>query len=78
MEKIGYFQALQRDQLLQSRFKSNWQNEFKEGQIRFPPTYKLELNVNRWSNSWRIPGWTDRILFHENKKNLMIKIKNKN
>ena len=41
---------------------------FKEGMIHFPPSYKLVENDNKFASSkdWRIPGWTDRILFHEN------------
>ncbi len=36
---------------------------FKEGEILFPPTYKL-LKFDDAYNTTRIPSWTDRILYY--------------
>lgn len=42
--------------------------------IFFPPTYKLEPSHNSWCSGkdFRIPGWTDRIVFKENTKDNLI------
>ena len=36
--------------------------DFKEGEIKFKPTYKLEIGKDLY-NSSRTKSWTDRILF---------------
>mmetsp|Transcript_32978 Transcript_32978/g.32669 ORF Transcript_32978/g.32669 Transcript_32978/m.32669 type:complete len:189 (+) Transcript_32978:604-1170(+) len=43
--------------------------DFQEGEIRFPPTYRFDKGVNRYDTSkkQRIPGWTDRILYKDRK-----------
>lgn len=53
------------DQFLHERLKTEKLFEnFKEGLILFPPTYKLYpmKNVYNIKKKKRIPGWTDRIL----------------
>ena len=39
--------------------------EFQEGNIQFPPTFKYDLGSDRYdtSSKKRIPSWTDRILW---------------
>ena len=39
----------------------------KEGEISFPPTYKYKKNTNSYNIDKRVPSWTDRILFKNNK-----------
>ncbi|XP_033731950.1 phosphatidylinositol polyphosphate 5-phosphatase type IV-like isoform X2 [Pecten maximus] len=44
---------------------------FTEGRINFKPTYKFDLNSEAYDTSpkFRIPSYTDRILYHSKKKN---------
>ncbi|CAD8144323.1 unnamed protein product [Paramecium octaurelia] len=66
-----FFGWLSKDQMHLSRNNSlNYQTQFYEGMIFFPPTYKLLEYQNQWAigNDFRIPGWCDRILFKENKQ----------
>lgn len=47
---------------------------FQEGMIYFPPTYKFQKNSNAYQLSgkkYRIPGWTDRILFKNKEEESM-------
>lgn len=40
-------------------------NNFKEGKIKFPPTYKIEPGTDNeyiYKAEEKMPGWTDRIL----------------
>jgi len=41
---------------------------FAEGEIRFPPTYKLDAGTLNYDSSkkQRIPSWTDRVLYKPN------------
>ena len=43
------------------------QFDIEEGEINFPPTYKYEKNTNSYNISKRVPSWTDRILYKNNK-----------
>lgn len=64
---------IQRDQLTMERFKNNIFLGFKEAEINFPPTFKLnqsnplvQLNANDFIPNYdgkRLPAYTDRILF---------------
>merc|ERR1711865_1122979 len=41
---------------------------FQEGDITFPPTYKLDAGTLQFDSSekQRVPSWTDRVLFKQN------------
>jgi hypothetical protein len=39
---------------------------FEEGEIGFPPTYKMDTNTDQYNRS-RVPGWTDRIFCRKGK-----------
>ncbi|CAD8157172.1 unnamed protein product [Paramecium octaurelia] len=69
-----FFGWLGKDQMyLSRRNKLNYQSQFQEGMIFFPPTYKLLQYYNSWAvdQDFRVPGWCDRILFKENRKMTM-------
>ena len=54
------------DQFLIEKSDGKCISDLKEGLILFPPTYKLKTNSNTYTHNdkdFRIPGWTDRILF---------------
>jgi hypothetical protein len=38
---------------------------FTEGEINFPPTYKFIPGTDKYDKQ-KLPGWTDRILYHQN------------
>ena len=59
---------LRHDQLLLSIAEGNAFNDFVEGEISFPPTFKFDKGSNEYdtSHKQRIPAWTDRILFKPN------------
>jgi hypothetical protein len=45
-------------------------SSFKEGEIKFPPTYKFSINTNSYDTSRdRLPSWCDRILFKLTEEN---------
>ena len=64
---------LEKDQLYTSiRSKEIKMNDFYEGQIRFPPTYKFQDGTSDYDYNERVPGWTDRILYRANNLNDVI------
>ena len=58
---------LEKDQLYTSiRTKEIELDDFYEGQIQFPPTYKFQDGTSEYDYNERVPGWTDRILYRAN------------
>jgi hypothetical protein len=58
---------LVKDQLSASiRSKEIDMDDFFEGQINFPPTYKFQDGTDNYDYNERVPGWTDRILYRAN------------
>lgn len=57
------------DQLLQERLYNfhSPAHDFREGMIHFPPSYKLQTHALAYTmgREWRVPGWTDQIMFCE-------------
>lgn len=53
------------DQLMMMKKKVEALQEFEEGPLDFQPTYKFDLNSDRYDSSGkkRKPAWTDRILW---------------
>jgi phosphatidylinositol-bisphosphatase len=47
------------------RLAGKFAHEFQEGEIHFPPTYRYDVNTNRFDSSKkkRIPSYTDRVLY---------------
>ncbi|XP_068174225.1 inositol polyphosphate 5-phosphatase K-like isoform X2 [Antennarius striatus] len=54
-----------KDQLNIMKKKEQMLQEFEEGPLNFPPTYKFDVNSNHYDTSTkkRKPAWTDRILW---------------
>lgn len=54
-----------KDQLTIMKKKEQMLQEFEEGPLDFPPTYKFDLNSDTYDSSGkkRKPAWTDRILW---------------
>ena len=58
---------LEKDQLYTSiKTKEIELDDFYEGQIQFPPTYKFQDGTSEYDYNERVPGWTDRILYRAN------------
>uniref|UniRef100_A0A224XSE6 Putative inositol-145-triphosphate 5-phosphatase synaptojanin inp51/inp52/inp53 family n=1 Tax=Panstrongylus lignarius TaxID=156445 RepID=A0A224XSE6_9HEMI len=55
-------ELLKQDQLKVNRATQEIFTNFKEGEITFPPTFKLEKGTGQYSSKRR-PAWTDRILY---------------
>ncbi|RTG86022.1 inositol polyphosphate 5-phosphatase INPP5E [Schistosoma bovis] len=62
------------DELLNAQSQGIIFQNFDEGRIRFPPTYKFDLNSDAYDSSekQRVPSYTDRILFMSKKKDNLI------
>ncbi|XP_053131241.1 inositol polyphosphate 5-phosphatase K isoform X2 [Hemicordylus capensis] len=55
----------EKDQLNMAKKKERFLQEFREGPLKFKPTYKFDLYSNEYDTSGkkRKPAWTDRILW---------------
>ncbi|KAL0838987.1 hypothetical protein ABMA28_016984 [Loxostege sticticalis] len=62
VEKDKYASLLKHDQLLAVMDTGEAFSEFKEPEIRFPPTYKFNVGGDEYDIK-RKPSWTDRILY---------------
>lgn len=60
---------LEKDQLIVQKEAGNVFNDFNEGEITFPPTYKYDLFSEDFDTSekCRAPAWTDRVLWRRRK-----------
>ncbi|XP_066294080.1 phosphatidylinositol polyphosphate 5-phosphatase type IV-like isoform X2 [Branchiostoma lanceolatum] len=63
--KSDYKELVAHDQLTNFMKKEEAFVGFKESQIRFPPTYKFDLNTDHYDTSpkLRVPSYTDRVLY---------------
>ena len=62
---MGYTQMVKMDQLTREPvLRDRFLPFYEEMPIEFPPTYKLALYGDEYSNK-RIPGWTDRIFYRK-------------
>ncbi|KAI8518371.1 inositol polyphosphate 5-phosphatase [Branchiostoma belcheri] len=63
--KSDYKELVAHDQLTNFMKKDEAFVGFKESQIRFPPTYKFDLNTDHYDTSpkLRVPSYTDRVLY---------------
>lgn len=61
---------LRSDQLRKQQELGNVFNDFIEGEITFPPTYKYDLFSDDYDTSekMRAPAWTDRVLWRRRKQ----------
>lgn len=63
---------LANDQLYLEREAGRIPRGFKEGFIKFPPTYKLKEDKHQFQmTKGRIPSWTDRILYKSKKADMV-------
>ncbi|XP_072949081.1 inositol polyphosphate 5-phosphatase K-like [Epargyreus clarus] len=62
VEKDKYTALLKHDQLVAVMETGEAFSEFKEAEIRFPPTYKFLIGTDDYDIK-RKPSWTDRILY---------------
>lgn len=69
LQEEAYMQIVNRaDQLMVEKNKGNIFENFIEGAISFPPTYKYDIGTDTFDTSEkaRQPAWTDRILYRHN------------
>ena len=67
LEAKDYESLLVKDQLYASIISKEIEmDDFFEGQIHFPPTYKFQDGTDNYDYNERVPGWTDRILYRAN------------
>jgi hypothetical protein len=68
IEKKNFEELLKNDQLLIEKQNFNIFNGFKEGVIKFLPSYKFDIGTNFYDTSEkkRIPAYTDRIFYKDN------------
>lgn len=64
----GFEELMGNDQLSKNRQEGKCFDSFNEEEIKFPPTYKYDLNSNNFDSSskQRMPAYTDRVLWREN------------
>lgn len=59
----GDFSALlKKDQLIKGRGNKEVLDQFQEGPITFPPTFKFKIGAQKYSKQ-RLPAWCDRVLW---------------
>ncbi|XP_069120497.1 phosphatidylinositol polyphosphate 5-phosphatase type IV-like isoform X2 [Argopecten irradians] len=70
-EHPNFEDLLHGDELAQCIYQDKAFQGFTEGRINFKPTYKFDLDSEAYDTSpkFRIPSYTDRILYHSKKKN---------
>ena len=63
-----------RDQLHETQLKDEIIAAFKEPEIKFNPTFKYDMGIDRYDTSpkHRVPSWTDRILIKTAPKKMRI------
>ena len=69
IRECDWDRLLQAEQLTLQRKEKFVFNDFNEGPLNFPPTYKYNLNEDSYDNSekCRTPAWTDRVLWKRRK-----------
>jgi endonuclease/exonuclease/phosphatase family metal-dependent hydrolase len=67
IEKKDFGTLIEHDQLTRAKREHPEFAVFKEGEVRFAPTYKFDKDSDQYdtSSKKRIPSYTDRILFAE-------------
>ncbi|XP_028418102.1 inositol polyphosphate 5-phosphatase OCRL-1-like [Dendronephthya gigantea] len=64
IDEVEYEYLLEHDQLIKQMRNEKCFQMFKEGWIRFQPTYKYNPGTDNWdSEKDRIPAWCDRVLW---------------
>ncbi|XP_067931097.1 phosphatidylinositol polyphosphate 5-phosphatase type IV-like [Watersipora subatra] len=70
-ENPNYGQLLESDELTQAMLSQEVFKEFHEGDIRFPPTYKFDIDTDNY-DELRTPSYTDRILYMSRKRHTVV------
>lgn len=58
-----YKELLQYDELRKEKAASRVLHGFKEGEIQFPPTFKMQRESTNMYDQKRMPAWCDRVLW---------------